>query len=220
MALTKNPALLKTSQLPRHYGRLLLKKFPQIQMLVLAKPLAPLRHLIYRAWPAIAKVVARRFLIIGDLDANAAAVDGVVRARLDEIDNVLESGISPDPSDQSKITNDRGTIIHALENSLPLDQTGYTIRSQAILDFQQQAGLEVHAYTRPGYPFDLGRNIDGFDGHMVASGNVEYGRLDPDCRLLTTGTEKQYIANYARSLCKVADRHDTAIVHAHSSYFG
>ncbi|WP_369371483.1 glycosyltransferase [Promicromonospora sp. Populi] len=69
------------------------------------------------------------------------------------------------------------TVLHHLTNSLPHTQSGYTLRSHAILAAQRAHGLTASATTRPGYPLTIGslgaRGTDVVDG-------VPYRRLVPD----------------------------------------
>ncbi|MFF2621998.1 glycosyltransferase family 4 protein [Oerskovia jenensis] len=68
------------------------------------------------------------------------------------------------------------TVLHHLTNSLPHTQSGYTLRSHAILTAQQGSGVRVEATTRPGYPVTIGtlgaRGVDVVDG-------ITYRRLIP-----------------------------------------
>lgn len=67
-------------------------------------------------------------------------------------------------------------VHHHLTNSLPHTQSGYTLRTHAILGAQRAAGLHVTATTRAGYPLTIGalgaRGTDVVDG-------VAYRRLVP-----------------------------------------
>lgn len=77
-----------------------------------------------------------------------------------------ETGYTPRPS----------RVLHVLTNSLPHTRSGYAQRSHAILRAQAEAGLQVSAVTRPGYPVQVGvpwaRGVDVVDG-------LEYHRLTP-----------------------------------------
>jgi len=68
------------------------------------------------------------------------------------------------------------TVLHHLTNSLPHTQSGYTLRSHAILVAQRAAGIPAVATTRPGYPLTIGslaaRGTDVVD-------DVAYRRLIP-----------------------------------------
>lgn len=49
-----------------------------------------------------------------------------------------------------------GRVLHLVSNALPFVQAGYTIRSQRLARAQQQAGLDPHIVTRPGFPLLAG----------------------------------------------------------------
>lgn len=74
--------------------------------------------------------------------------------------------------------------LHLLINSLPWTQSGYSLRSHAILRAQQAAGMTVEAMTRIGYPVVVGlphaRDLDVVDG-------ITYRRVVPG-RLAATPT--------------------------------
>ncbi|ERG65103.1 hypothetical protein L332_11720 [Agrococcus pavilionensis RW1] len=71
-------------------------------------------------------------------------------------------------------TTPRHGILHLLTNSLPHTQSGYTVRSHAVLQAQRDAGLDPVAMTRVGYPVVVGKLgaaardvIDGIDYHRA-----------------------------------------------------
>lgn len=68
------------------------------------------------------------------------------------------------------------TVLHVLTNSLPHTQSGYALRSHAVLRAQRGAGLEASAVTRLAYPVSVGRL--GARGADVVDG-VTYRRLLP-----------------------------------------
>ena len=69
-----------------------------------------------------------------------------------------------------------GRILHLLTNSLPHTASGYAQRSHSTLLAQQEAGWDVLAVTRMGYPVQVGkllaRSTDTVDG-------IRYQRLIP-----------------------------------------
>ncbi|MFC8598259.1 glycosyltransferase [Isoptericola sp. NPDC057191] len=67
-------------------------------------------------------------------------------------------------------------VHHHLTNSLPHTQSGYTLRTHAVLTAQRAAGHHVTATTRAGYPLTVGAL--GAHGTDVVDG-VPYGRLVP-----------------------------------------
>ncbi|MCK0116271.1 glycosyltransferase [Isoptericola sp. S6320L] len=99
-------------------------------------------------------------------------------------------------------------VHHHLTNSLPHTQSGYTLRSHAILTAQRAAGHRVTATTRVGYPLTIGalgaRRTDVVDG-------VGYARLVP----------RSLPADHARRaedgtalLAAELERHRPDVVHA------
>lgn len=59
-------------------------------------------------------------------------------------------------SSQGKPGRESLTAIHLLTNSLPATQSGYTLRSQRLLEAIGQRGIQVKAFTRLGYPVMIG----------------------------------------------------------------
>lgn len=69
-----------------------------------------------------------------------------------------------------------GRVLHVLTNSLPHTGSGYAQRSHSVLRSLAEAGVEVEAVTRPGWPAQVGvpwaRRMDVID-------DVTYRRLTP-----------------------------------------
>jgi len=91
-------------------------------------------------------------------------------------------------------------VLHHLTNSLPFTQSGYTLRSHAVLRAQADAGLTVHATTRAGYPLTIGaitaRHTSTLDGivyeHLIPAA-VRRGRarrLDEAATLLAAAATR------------------------------
>ncbi|WP_129787061.1 glycosyltransferase [Promicromonospora panici] len=116
--------------------------------------------------------------LLGDVESIGPDAPAGIRAQV--------AGLRPEPraGDLSRRTGaqpgDGGpggiTVLHHLTNSLPHTQSGYTLRSHAILVAQRAAGIPAAATTRPGYPLTIGslaaRGTDVVDG-------VAYRRLVP-----------------------------------------
>ena len=83
---------------------------------------------------------------------------------------------APGPPPRSARPTTQLTVLHHLTSSLPHTQSGYTLRTHAVLAAQRAAGLHVVATTRAGYPVTIGslgcRGVDVVDG-------VAYHRLIP-----------------------------------------
>jgi glycosyltransferase involved in cell wall biosynthesis len=89
-----------------------------------------------------------------------------------------DRGTDGTPSRAEPRRPDGGEIAvhHHLTNSLPHTQSGYSLRTHAILTAQRAAGLHVTTTTRAGYPLTIG--VLGARGTDVVDG-VAYRRLVP-----------------------------------------
>ncbi|MFD2796809.1 glycosyltransferase family 4 protein [Promicromonospora vindobonensis] len=116
--------------------------------------------------------------------------------------------LQPEPPDDAHGTapaaarptdSDRITVLHHLTNSLPHTQSGYTLRSHAILVAQRAGGLRASATTRPGYPLTIGsltaRGTDVVDG--VAYRRLVASRVLPDVTR-RTAQEAELLTEAAR----------------------
>lgn len=103
-------------------------------------------------------------------------------------------------------------VLHLLTNSLPHTQSGYTRRSHAVLLAQQQAGVDVLAVTRLGYPVVVGalraRHRDVVDG-------VPYQRVVPD-RLAPTAAGR--VQQQVELLMPAAERFGPDVLHTTTDY--
>jgi len=112
------------------------------------------------------------------------------------------------PGEISASPTGRVAVHHHLTNSLPHTQSGYTLRTHAILTAQRAAGHPVTATTRAGYPLMVGAL--GALGADVVDG-VTYRRLVP--RSLPADHRRR-AADDARLLARALDDTRPAVVHA------
>ncbi|WP_051027879.1 glycosyltransferase, partial [Cellulosimicrobium cellulans] len=119
----------------------------------------------------------------GDVDAiERATASGRGERRTLRAIRAQVDALRPDPpatgTSPHAVRGDVGQprVLHHLTNSLPHTQSGYTLRSHAILRAQHEDGLAVAATTRGAYPVTIGvlgaRAADVVDG-------VRYERLLP-----------------------------------------
>src|SRR5699024_3096270 len=96
-------------------------------------------------------------------DAVAAAPTSTMKDRLAAELRVFQpewwpqtdvAGSAPTPRDVP-----RSSVLFALTNSLPHTQSGYTLRTHAVLTAVRDAGLSVLGADRTGYPTDIGRPV-------------------------------------------------------------
>lgn len=127
---------------------------------------------------------ARQLIESGELSEGIALIDALgdnasrsekhlaqrTRERLIQLQEVPPAGTSSRPSG-SEIR-----VMHVLTNSQPYTHSGYTVRSQNVLQSIQDAGVQVHAVTRLAYPVLVGKlprsAIQAIDG-------IAYERLLP-----------------------------------------
>ncbi|WP_404311767.1 glycosyltransferase [Agrococcus terreus] len=115
---------------------------------------------------------ARAAWQLGEATAAIALLDGVRAPRLRRVLRaeraLMTAGMRLRWTHSGAPAADRHGVLHLLTNSLPHTQSGYTIRSHAVLRAQRDAGLAPVAMTRVGYPVVVGglgaRATDVIDG--------------------------------------------------------
>jgi D-inositol-3-phosphate glycosyltransferase len=122
--------------------------------------------------------------LLGDADAIGPDAPAGLRAQVSLLrPEAQDDGRPRHPVAKAGAARPGGiTVLHHLTNSLPHTQSGYTLRSHAILVAQRAAGIPAVATTRPGYPLTIGsltaRGTDVVDG--VAYRRLVPGRVVPD----------------------------------------
>lgn len=161
-----------------------------------------------RRFPATA---ARRKWYDGDISgavADLANQRGSLRRQHDRLAGELRmfSGWRPalEPGSMKPVP---GRVLHLLTNSLPHTGSGYAQRSHSILMAQQEAGWDVLAVTRLGYPVQVGRVLAR--GQDVVDG-VTYRRLLP-VRLASTADAR--LQQEAEGLLRIALEFRPEVLH-------
>lgn len=128
--------------------------------------------------PKSQATLARRLWYAGDMSGAITSLDGTQFKRQQRRlkgELAVYSGWEPSLVPRA-MTPIPGRVLHLLTNSLPHTGSGYAQRSHSILTAQQDAGLDVLAATRLGYPVQVGKvfaaDSDEVDG-------VTYRRLIP-----------------------------------------
>ena len=157
---------------------------------------------------ASARLRARASWQRGDLTAALGALDGTAsrsarrqRSRLASEVAILHPGhrlasgaaarATPPPAGRTPAVAGRAPasqrrVMHVLTNSLPWTQSGYALRSHAILRAEAAGGTRVQAVTRLGYPVTVGLP---WAGELDLVDGIEYRRLLPP-RLAATPEER------------------------------
>lgn len=162
-------------------------------------------------------VEARRSWYSGDVTAAVGLLESAgggaerrQRARLAAELKILE-GWRPhlSPVDFSPLHN---RVLHLLTNSLPHTASGYAQRSHSILSAQRDAGWDVMAATRIGYPVQVGKLMA--HGEDVVDG-ITYRRLLPP-RLAATMDGR--LQQQAEELLAVALEFRPSVLHTTTHY--
>ncbi|MBC9821921.1 glycosyltransferase family 4 protein [Terrabacter sp. MAHUQ-38] len=172
--------------------------------------------------PVRARALWRRGRIGEAITALPAGVSGSVgrqRARLESERAILEPGFrlvaapSPRPTGAGLLSPPDGIrALHLLTNSLPWTQSGYSLRSHAVLQAQAAEGIAVEAVTRIGYPVTVGLphapDTDVVDG-------VRYRRLMP---WSMADTQVERLRQTAALLAREAHRFEATVLHTTTHY--
>lgn len=103
-------------------------------------------------------------------------------------------------------------VLHVLVNSRPHTNSGYTVRTAAILEGQVKAGLKVAGVTRIAYPVTIGvlapSDSDVVDG-------IEYHRLLPSS---LPALPHDRLEKHAQMLSELVAQQNPKVLHATTNY--
>lgn len=110
-----------------------------------------------------------------------------------------------------------GRVLLAFHSSANFDPAGYTVRSNALMRAVSDAGVDVTACTRLGYPWDLAqhRGKPRCDCSWVEGFRVRHFE---DREELIGDQDSRYVATYADRLAGLAEAEDATVIHAASSF--
>jgi len=137
--------------------------------------------------------------------------------RLTHMAGVLERGWPATARREDFLRPYNGKVVFTVHNSLPCDSAGYAIRSHQFLQALCGAGVDILAFTRPGYPWDLNVHASHPQHSRDVVDGIPYDRI-PGNGASIFGDESHYVKTYGCSLAALAHRHNAAIIHAASNY--
>jgi PEP-CTERM/exosortase A-associated glycosyltransferase len=128
----------------------------------------------------------------------------------------------PERRSRREIVPRPDTVMYLMHNSLPHDNSGYATRSHGVLTSLQNAGQNVLAFTRFGYPWDSARRkklefipdypeqdeVDGITYHRLRTLERGWGQVPLD----------QYMHGAADELERVIRIERPSIIHAASNF--
>lgn len=108
-----------------------------------------------------------------------------LKIRVDQTISELKLG----PIEKATETSGHGTVkvLYLLTNSLPYTTSGYTKRSQALMEAAVDRNIDIQAATRMGYPLIIGKWSKGY---MQVINGARYYRIFP--WVFSKSTEKFY----------------------------
>ncbi len=109
-----------------------------------------------------------------------------------------------------------GRVLHLLKASLPYRQSGYTMRSQYLLDSQHAAGLDPVALTALGFPRQIGVTDAPPEDEVHGTRHV---RLDAAPAVLD-GPFDLYLDAYAMAAAAIVAEVAPELLHVHSGHRG
>ncbi|SDN22138.1 Glycosyltransferase involved in cell wall bisynthesis [Actinomyces ruminicola] len=167
-------------------------------------------------------VRARELWSQGRLHAAVAVLDGVrgaraQRARLRSQLAVMSPGFAlpavvPSPAWEGPRSDGPTRVLHVLTNSFSRTQSGYAVRSHAVLRAQRAAGVEVRAVTRIGYPVTVG--LVNAASEDVVDG-ITYRRLLP-ARLAPTPAAR--LVQMTRLLAREVEDYRPHVLHTTTNF--
>ncbi|MFU2052019.1 glycosyltransferase [Bordetella hinzii] len=108
-----------------------------------------------------------------------------------------------------------GSMLYVAASSRPYHVSGYTSRTQEVIRAFVDAGADVHALTRPGYPWDRrDRHLDA-EGLETTVDDVRYQHVRHPSN---NRPVLQYAMQAARVVADVAVRQRAALIHAASNH--
>ncbi|WP_116947280.1 glycosyltransferase family 4 protein [Jiangella endophytica] len=119
------------------------------------------------------------------------------------------------PAGLAPVAPVEGRILHLLKAAMPYRQSGYTMRSQYLVDSQRAAGLDPIVVTALGFPADgaelpATETLSGSPHHHLGATTKQLLKGPPDVFL------DAYTAAAAARVAEVAP----SVVHAHSGHRG
>ena len=145
---------------------------------------------------------------------NSAYSESQSRSERARLEHVIQSLALPVEQSikHTKTTGEAPRVLAYLTNALPYTQSGYTIRSQNVLEAMKNAGAQVICCTRPGYPLTIGKMLRSPSWEV---GGVGYKAILP--RKYLKRTEERF-QNAVEGLIAEALAHDVNLLYTTTDY--
>ncbi len=107
------------------------------------------------------------------------------------------------------------SLLYVAANCMPYHINGYTIRTHEIITALINEGIDVHAITRAGYPWDTLRPLKPRGALNTSHEDIEYAHAKRPLKLLSLVA---YVKKAAPYIMAQAIQHKAACIHAASNY--
>ena len=108
-----------------------------------------------------------------------------------------------------------GSMLYVAASSLPFHTSGYTTRTHEVIRALRATGAEVHALTRPGYPWDRKDRLRDPLSLVTLVDDVSYLHVRAPSKFRPVF---QYAVQAAPVIAKVAAERRVAVIHAASNH--
>ena len=175
----------------------------------------------------IKRHAARTFESIGRLEEARVSLDGASQTssisllkRIDELSKWIEDGYELDigNSGAGDFTPQPGRIMYCVHSSQPFVNSGYTIRTEEVVDSLKEKGFDVGIFCRWGFPTDRKDYNEGtIDSNKYKLRGI-YHILDPDDDGMSVFKDEEYVHRAAESLLNSALIFRPSIIYAASDH--
>lgn len=118
---------------------------------------------------------------------------------------------------EAPTSNDAARVMHLLKISVPYRQSGYSVRSQYLIDGQRAGGLDPVAVTAPAFP----RTVGVTDAPSVELINgTSYFRIGAQDTELQLEPYDTYLDYYAGQVASLVAEVNPSLLHVHSGHRG
>jgi len=108
-----------------------------------------------------------------------------------------------------------GSLLYLAASVLPYHTSGYTTRTHEVVRALRDAGAQVHARTRPGYPWDRKDRLSDATGEETMVDDVLYRHAQAPAN---NRPVLQYALQAAPVIAAAAGQHRVAVIHAASNH--
>lgn len=107
------------------------------------------------------------------------------------------------------------SMLYVAASALPYHTSGYTTRTHEVIRALGAAGVQVHAVTRPGYPWDRKDRLQDASSTETLVGDVRYLHVE---RPMNNRPVLSYALQAASALAQIAAQNRVAVIHAASNH--